>query len=92
MKSKENLTAERDELKTQFNNLTREMEALQKQYDSVVSGKDHLQEELDKLDPKSNETGGKCDSIFSAKISKEYQILPVDMKKKSSLSLCDLLK
>lgn len=60
--SKKNLTAEHEQLKTQFNNLTGEMEALQKQYDSVVASRDRLQEEFDRLNPKSNMTGRKFET------------------------------
>lgn len=61
-KSKENLTAEQEQLKTQFNNLTGEMEALQKQYDSVVASRDQLQEKFDRLNPTSNVTGRKSET------------------------------
>lgn len=61
-KSKENLTAGQEQLRTQFNNLTGEMEALQKQYDSVVASRDRLQEEFDRLNPRSNVTGRKSES------------------------------
>lgn len=54
-KGKESLTAERNQLKTQFSNLTEEMRVLQDQYDSVVAGRDKLQEEVERLT--SNRTG-----------------------------------
>lgn len=74
-KSNENLTAEQEQLKTQFNNLTGEMEALQKQYDSVVASRDQLQEAFDRLDPKANATGRKSENLFFfflAKIGRSY--------------------
>lgn len=84
-KSKENLTAEQEQLKTQFNNLTGEMEALQKQYDSVVASRDGLQEEFDRLNPTSNMTGRKFETperlFFSVLL---VQLLPVDMTKTQS--------
>lgn len=91
-KSKENLTAEQEQLKTQFNNLTGEMEALQKQYDSVVASRDRLQEEFDRQNPKSNVTGRKFETperVFSAKVGRLcsvllVQLLPVDMTKTQS--------
>lgn len=64
-KSKENLTAEREQLRTQLTNLTGQMEDLQKQYDSVVAGRDQLQEQFDRLDPNSNVTGRKCESLHT---------------------------
>lgn len=74
-KSKKNLTAEQEQLKTQFNNLTGEMEALQKQYDSVVTSRDRLQEEFDRLNPKSNVTGRKFETPERLFFSKGGQIM-----------------
>lgn len=40
------------------------MEDLQQQYDSVVASKDQLQEAFDRLDPKTNTTGRKSESLL----------------------------
>ncbi|XP_075896921.1 uncharacterized protein LOC142898061 [Nelusetta ayraudi] len=80
-KSKKNLTAEQEQLKTQFNNLTGEMEALQKQYDSVVASRDQLQEEFDRLNPKSNVTERMCPSSWIKFGNKCYFVSPSSQKK-----------
>lgn len=72
-KSKENLTAEREQLTAQLNNRTAEMEALQKQYDSVVAGKDQLQEQFDRLNPNSSTTGR--EDFFKAAVGRSDSVL-----------------